>query len=181
MLGMLEAREKRATQDKWLALAQAGLALMSSDNPTFGGAIGEAGQQGLAALNAGRESADDDRFEMMKTLESWRQGQMELALKQQALAARARGGGGGGIGSSADPFELSTGNVRLLERYNEEIDALSQVVSGAVPVTEAQRLQAAQRLDAVREERANIIRAVAGVPFAPAGGGGGPVYDVTAD
>jgi hypothetical protein len=30
-------------QDKWLALAQAGLALMSSQQPTIGGAIGEAG------------------------------------------------------------------------------------------------------------------------------------------
>ena len=37
-------------QDKWLALAQAGLALMSSQQPTIGGAIGEAGLAGLTAL-----------------------------------------------------------------------------------------------------------------------------------
>lgn len=43
-------------QDKWLALAQFGLGLMSSREPTLGGAIGEAGQAGIAALRDARES-----------------------------------------------------------------------------------------------------------------------------
>ena len=33
-----------------MALAQAGLALMASKNPTLGGAIGEAGLAGVGAL-----------------------------------------------------------------------------------------------------------------------------------
>jgi len=49
-------------QDKWLALAQFGLSLMSSTAPTFGQALGEAGQTGLQALLSAR-SARDDRIE----------------------------------------------------------------------------------------------------------------------
>jgi hypothetical protein len=45
-------------QDKWLALAQAGLSLMSSQQPTFGGAIGEAGLSGITALRTAREERD---------------------------------------------------------------------------------------------------------------------------
>jgi hypothetical protein len=46
-------------QDKWLALAQAGLALMSSQQPTIGGAIGEAGLSGITALRQARTDRDD--------------------------------------------------------------------------------------------------------------------------
>jgi hypothetical protein len=46
-------------QDKWLALAQAGLALMSSQQPTLGGAIGEAGLTGISALRTARGERDD--------------------------------------------------------------------------------------------------------------------------
>lgn len=42
-------------QDKWLALAQFGLGLMTSQAPTFGQAFGEAGQAGISALMQARE------------------------------------------------------------------------------------------------------------------------------
>ena len=41
---------KSREQDKWLSLAQAGLALMSSKEPTLMGALGEAGLSGLGAM-----------------------------------------------------------------------------------------------------------------------------------
>ena len=47
--------EKSREQDKWLAIAQAGLALMSSKEPTLLGAAGEAGISGLTAF---REAQD---------------------------------------------------------------------------------------------------------------------------
>ena len=46
-------------QDKWLALAQAGLSLMSSQQPTIGGAIGEAGLSGITALRQARGERDE--------------------------------------------------------------------------------------------------------------------------
>ena len=91
LIKMLAAREKRATQDKWLALAQAGMQLMSSNQPTFGGALGEAGSAGLAALREVAPSAEADRLELLGQIEQSR-------LARQAMAARAAGGGGGGRG-----------------------------------------------------------------------------------
>ena len=72
---MLEDNKKRAEQDKWLALANAGLALMSSANPTIGGAIGEAGQAGLTSLRESHDQYNEDKLSL-------------LALQQRAEAAR---------------------------------------------------------------------------------------------
>ena len=47
--------QKDRETDKWLAIAQAGLALMSSDNPTLLGAAGEAGLEGLKAFRESNE------------------------------------------------------------------------------------------------------------------------------
>jgi hypothetical protein len=52
------ATDDAFNQDKWLALAQAGLSLMSSQQPTFGGAIGEAGLAGITALRTARDERD---------------------------------------------------------------------------------------------------------------------------
>ena len=72
---MLADNKEKAEQDKWLALANAGLALMSSSNPTFGGAIGEAGQAGLTALRESQDQYNEDKLSL-------------LALQQRAEAAR---------------------------------------------------------------------------------------------
>lgn len=85
---MLQAREKRAEQDKWLALAQAGMALMSSNQPTFGGALGEAGQAGLGALREGQSTSEADRLALLGQLEQSRLSREELAIRRQAAAAR---------------------------------------------------------------------------------------------
>ncbi len=50
ILAMQKRMKKSAESDKWLALAQAGLALMSSKEPTLLGAVGEAGISGLGAM-----------------------------------------------------------------------------------------------------------------------------------
>jgi hypothetical protein len=57
---MLAEREKSAAADKWLALAQTGLALMASRQPTLGGAIGEAGLAGIGAMRQARSQYDKD-------------------------------------------------------------------------------------------------------------------------
>lgn len=55
ILKLQQQMQKNRESDKWLAIAQAGLALMSSDNPTLLGAAGEAGIEGLKAF---REAND---------------------------------------------------------------------------------------------------------------------------
>jgi hypothetical protein len=62
---MLEEREKSAEADKWLALAQTGLALMASDQPTLGGAIGEAGLAGIGAMQQARSQYDKDIMSLL--------------------------------------------------------------------------------------------------------------------
>jgi hypothetical protein len=179
LMNMLEAREKRAEQDKWLALAQAGMALMSSKDPTFGGALGEAGQAGLGALRESRTTSEADRLALLGQLEQSRLGEAQLQLQRQALAARAAGSGGGG-GAGVENFgELSAGQARLVSQYDEAIADLDEVLTGAVPgVTEDRRLAAARQREVLTGERDSLIRSLAGVPFGAVAGGGSGVYSM---
>jgi len=72
IMDMLQRREKAAEQDKWLALAQAGMALMPSKQPTFGGALGEAGLAGIETLRSGRDKYEEDRLALLTTQEKLR-------------------------------------------------------------------------------------------------------------
>ena len=58
--------EKKAKQDKWLALAQAGMALMSSDAGNLAGAIGEAGKVGIEALQSARDTGTATQLQLAK-------------------------------------------------------------------------------------------------------------------
>lgn len=75
IIDMLKKREKRADQDKWMALAQAGLAMMASKQPTLLGAAGEAGMIGMQQLSKSREAYDDAKLAL-------------LGLRQKIDAAR---------------------------------------------------------------------------------------------
>jgi len=90
---MLADREKAAESDKYLALAQAGLALMASDSPTLAGAIGEAGLVGIGQLRDARSQYDKDVLELLSTqadIDSARADRnlqlQELALERDELA-----------------------------------------------------------------------------------------------
>jgi hypothetical protein len=82
IIEMLKEREKRAESEKWLSLAQAGLALMASDQPTLGGAIGEAGGVGLTRLGEARDDYEGAKMALLKTQQS-----MQAA---RASSARSR-------------------------------------------------------------------------------------------
>lgn len=56
--------EKKAKQDKWLALAQAGMALMSSDAGNLAGALGDAGKVGIEALQAARDTGEATKLKL---------------------------------------------------------------------------------------------------------------------
>lgn len=91
---MLDEREKGVESDKWMALAQAGMALMSSKSPTLGGAIGEAGLAGIGALKKGKAQYDKDvlsllgmqqKIDAAKDLSAYRQATLDAAAKKAAL------------------------------------------------------------------------------------------------
>jgi hypothetical protein len=86
LMDTLASREKAATQDKWLALAQVGLNMMSSRSPTLLGAIGESGLKGVEAARAARDQYDKDKLDILGAIEQSR-------LARAAAAARAASGG----------------------------------------------------------------------------------------
>jgi hypothetical protein len=84
----MQRAERRAQQDKWLALAQVGLGLMSSTQPTLGGALGEAGLAGLQSYQGARDEYETERLGLSKELA----GIASARASQQAAAAKARSG-----------------------------------------------------------------------------------------
>lgn len=86
LMDALTRREKAATQDKWLALAQVGLNMMSSKQPTLLGAVGEAGLSGVQAMQGARDQYEKDRIDLTGALE---QSRMSRA---KAVADAARSG-----------------------------------------------------------------------------------------
>lgn len=83
---MLADREKSAESDKYLALAQAGLALMASDSPTLGGAIGEAGLVGISQMREARNQYDKDILGLLGT-----QADIDAARRDASLSERQFG------------------------------------------------------------------------------------------
>jgi hypothetical protein len=83
--------EKRANQDKWLALAQVGMQLMSSKEPTLGGALGEAGIAGLEAFRGSRDEYEQERLGLSKAMFDLQQQQAAAIAAQRAAGARAAG------------------------------------------------------------------------------------------
>lgn len=57
--------EKNREQDKYLALAQAGLAIMASDSPTLAGAIGEGGVDGLKAFREANKRYEEGVIDLI--------------------------------------------------------------------------------------------------------------------
>lgn len=115
----LARADKRANQDKWLALAQAGMALMASKQPTLGGALGEAGASGLAAFRQSRDEAEKTKMDLMGT-------QFEIDLARQKLAAS---GGGGGL-TAYQMYQMDR-NARSDEL--DRVKALQEYAAGLDP------------------------------------------------
>jgi hypothetical protein len=174
LINMLAAREKRATQDKWLALAQAGMQLMSSNQPTFGGALGEAGSAGLAALREVAPSAEADRLALLGQLEQSR-------LARQALAARAAGGGGGGSGGRGRAIPAAA-----LGALASQMEAVAERLNGYPPPTPDEQTRLADQYDALQQQSTMLTNMYIsqylqpnGPPGAVAGGDPEEYTDVT--
>jgi hypothetical protein len=152
---MLADREKSAEADKWMALAQTGMALMASKNPTLGGALGEAGLIGVGAMQKARQQYDKDVLDL-------------LTLQERATRAGSKGG-------------LTAGNmithVRNLRDYKgdlyKEIGTLNERydISEEQKAAELERLQ--RELMRVDFELGTYSKALSG------GSTGGQSFDVS--
>jgi hypothetical protein len=148
---MLSNRQKEAESDKWMALAQTGMALMASKNPTFGGALGEAGLAGIGALQKSKQGARAFETDMLKL-------QTQLDIARQ----RARGS------SKLAPASLVTAAATALKTAQSAYENAS---------TDAERLAASDDLIAARTRYEQISNAVAsqypGIASALTSGGTG--------
>lgn len=149
--------EKRAEQDKWLALAQTGLEIMNAaaKQGTFAGAVGEGGTKGLAAFRQGRDEAEATRLGLLKELEGSR-------LARAQLAAR---GGGGGKAYRPPAAILSSVEGQLAE-VNSALGALQPQSDGWIWDSDPDRA-ARMRLETTRDAllaQRNYILQMHGVP-----------------
>ena len=81
---MLRENEDQQERDKYLSLAKAGLALMASDQPTFGGALGEAGMAGIEDFQASRKAYRDDKITLLDAQRKLEQARATAAAKDKS-------------------------------------------------------------------------------------------------
>jgi hypothetical protein len=108
LMAMMQKREQAAEQDKWLSLAQVGLNLMSSTQPTLGGALGEAGLKGVEAAQGARDQYDKDRLSLLGELE-------------QSRAARAAATAKAAKGATAKPVSTA-----IIGQYTDQLSAIDE-------------------------------------------------------
>ena len=166
MAKMLSDRRKRADQNKWLALAEAGFAMMGPA-ATFGQGIAKGGQAGLKALRESQKGLDAFETDMLKL-----QTQLDIArqtsadrrygadtradtsryvadtgFKGQRLSAEAR--------SEATQQRLSAQTNRglndLIAVYDSQLDDLG-IIPGQAPPAEV-----ADRYNRIMRERQAIV------------------------
>jgi hypothetical protein len=113
--------EKKAKQDKWLALAQAGMALMSSTQPNLAGAIGEAGKVGIEALQSARDTGTATQLELAK----------QQFLIDEDRNARARAAASAGRPKP----RTASGILSEISSINEILSGMTQEDATGMPIT----------------------------------------------
>ena len=165
--------DRLAQQDRWLSLARFGLGLMSSDQPTFGGAIGEAGMDALDYM----QGMEQQRF--------------ERDLAERTLAARTAGGAGG-AGPEGPTFGLSTDTDRLLGSLQTELDRVDAQLAMMGVLPGQAEVEAGSPANVLLQQRSRILSDISSIRDIGSGGamsalrafeqqqqqGGGNSYDV---
>jgi hypothetical protein len=104
--------DKKAKQDKWLALAQAGMSLMSSAQPNLGAALGEAGNVGIGALQSARDTAEKTKLAL---------GQEQYNIEEHR-AALARSLAAAGVKATPSSLKIAEEIVK----FNGLIDGMTK-------------------------------------------------------
>ena len=165
LVDAIKRAEKRAEQDKWLALAQAGLALMASKQPTLGGAIGEAGLVGVGALRSSRDEAEAQR---MKLLEA--QYGAQMARQKMALATRGGGGGGGAYGGFRNLDQAFDNLMKTSTWLGDQLEGMTDMQGRPIPAMMDQ-------YEARAAQKAEVDRQITGIFGLMSGGAPqGPVF-----
>jgi hypothetical protein len=125
--------EKSREQDKWLAIAQAGLALMSSKEPTLLGAAGEAGISGLKSFREAQDRYQEGVIDLINARAKLSKNEGNFTVRQmiqsatdlRSMAKQARDAGQEG---KARQFELAADS--LLANSGSIGSAAAGVITG---------------------------------------------------
>jgi hypothetical protein len=137
ILDLQEKMKKDRDTDKYLALAQAGLALMSSKDPTLLGAIGEAGVSGLQAYREAQDRYNEGVVDLINARAKLAKGGADAfdagnAVTRLGQIERALGG--------ADGMTLSDEErTRLLQErlFLQRFIGIPELTTGASPAAPA--------------------------------------------
>jgi hypothetical protein len=151
---MLADREKSAEADKWMALAQAGMALMASKNPTFGGALGEAGLLGVGAMQKARQQYDDDILGLL--------GMQQKIQTAKAAAAKA-GTSTKGLNQEIDDaraylnsLQSEAKSYRRVAEGDAALGTTDRVIDMTPPDLKAGIIEAQDRLNTLMQLRSSL-------------------------
>ncbi len=141
---MLKENEEDREQDKYLALAKMGLALMSSSQPTFGGALGEAGMAGVEDLQASRKSYRADKITLL-----------DAQRKLEQARATAAGKGKGGLSGTNVISRLNNIQTRK-SSLMEKIAEMTSPSKEGIIYDDEQKKQLANSVESLKREVADL-------------------------
>jgi hypothetical protein len=183
IMDALANADKKSKQDKWMALAQMGLSMMSSQQPNFFAALGEAGTNAIPAFQKARDTADDTKLGLNKGLYDIAQQRQARNDAMAAASAKQQGSGGFGISASAE-----RGLAPLLEQVNRAAKVLediginpnSDVTDPALGFTTADQQSKAQDAIDRYNTATSMYDTVSGIVSGLGGGAGITEVDPTA-
>lgn len=144
----MDNAEKKAKQDKWLALAQAGMALMSSTSGSFAGALGEAGKVGIEALQGSRDTAEQNRLNLGK----------EMFGIEEARAAQARAAAASGRKRELTSSDLMA-QLDKVQKFIDTIDPPPDGITDPIPLGPAEQAS----VDEAKAYRDSLIQKLSGM------------------
>tara|TARA_Y100001937_G_scaffold118258_1_gene172426 strand:- start:2067 stop:2843 length:777 start_codon:yes stop_codon:yes gene_type:complete len=171
----LSDRRKRADQNKWLALAEAGFAMMGPA-ATFGQGIAKGGQAGLKALRESQKGLDAFETDMLKLQASLDIADARNQTTIQAAQIRGDNALAAAMLRKKDPAITASALSAAQARVNEARDVLANAVTQADKVAADAALQEAI---AIRDEFTRIYSGQIGANIASnTAGSTGGIKDV---
>ncbi len=153
---MLDEREANKDADKWMALAQSGMALMASKNPTLGGALGEAGLVGVGALQKAKSSYDKDILSLLGMQEDMRTADLNYAAKVAAASGTSNKELGQRIDdarSYLNSLETTARSYRRVAEGDPTLGSEDRLIDLSPPALKAEIIAAQDRLNALERLR----------------------------
>jgi hypothetical protein len=128
--------DKSKNFDKWMALAQAGMGILSSNSPTLAGAIGEGGTAGLTAFSEANKRYEDGLTDV-------------LNARSKMETARLTAAGKGRLTRSSAIQAINTYNTSISSKEKLIQDLMKNNFGNVTPEVQTQ-------IDAIKKSIADL-------------------------